>query len=340
MRGVAAWCNAMKTRAGDQIASSDALHQQARAWLRLLASANVTATDAEAFKRWLNTSTAHKAAFNEVKHRWAVMKPATGEYLRTRSGAAAAHERTLRGPYFGRRAFLGAAVGAAAAAGVAVMYPPAGLWPSPAEWGADDRTAVGEQRTLTLAQGASVMLNTQTSIRRRTTDGQTSGIDLLTGEAAIDLPARRERFSVAAGAGRSVAESGRFEVRRLDGKVCVTCIEGSVQVEHPAGVRMLLARQQTVYDAVSVSGIANVEPADVSAWRRGQLVFNQARLVDVVAEINRYRSGRVVLMNDAARDNRVTGRFRIATLDAALSQLENTFDLNARSLPGGLLLLS
>jgi transmembrane sensor len=47
-----------------------------------------------------------------------------------------------------------------------------------------------------------------------------------------------------------------------------------------------------------------------------------------------------MLMNDAVRDNQVTGRFRIASLDAALSQLENTFDLNARSLPGGLLLLS
>ncbi len=56
-------------------------------------------------------------------------------------------------------------------------------------------------------------------------------------------------FSVIAGAGRSLAESGRFEIRYLDGKVCVTCLEGSLRVEHPAGFRALQARQQMVYDA-------------------------------------------------------------------------------------------
>ncbi|MDF3837591.1 FecR domain-containing protein [Cupriavidus basilensis] len=330
----------MKTRANDCTVSTDELHRQARVWLRLLASADVTAADAEAFRRWLNTSAAHKVAFNDVKHRWAVMKPATGEYLRTRPKAAADHERALRGPYYGRRVFLGAAVSAAAVAGIAVMHPSGGRWLSPGEWGADDRTAVGEQRTLALAQRAKVMLNTQTSIRRQTASAQTSGIDLITGEVAIDLQAGGEDFGVVAGVGRCVAEAGSFEVRHLHGKVRATCIEGAMRVEHPAGVRALRARQQTVYDAASVSGIANVEPADVSAWRRGELVFNQVRLVDVLAEIDRYRAGRVVLMNDAARDNRVTGRFLLASLDAALSQLENTFDLNARLLPGGLLVLS
>jgi transmembrane sensor len=268
----------MKTHAGDQTVSSDELRKQARAWLRLLASAEVAATDAEAFKRWLNTSTAHKVAFNEVKHHWAAMKPATGEYLRTRPGAGTAHERTLRGPYLGRRVFLGAAVSAAAAAGIAVMYPPAGLWPSPAEWGADYRTAVGEQRTLTLAQGASVILNTDTSIRR-TSGGsaQSAGIDLLTGEAAIDLPAGRGRFSVTAGAGRSVAESGRFEVRRLDGKVCVTCIEGSVQVEqhHAAGCCRPASRRCTTQFPSATSPVSSrptYRPGAAVSWystRRG-----------------------------------------------------------------------
>lgn len=338
-----AWREPMKTpvtHRANSTDSTDDLHKQARVWLRLLASADVRASDAEAFKRWLNSSTAHKVAFNEVKHRWAVMKPAAGEFLRTRPEAAALHERTLRGSHFGRRAFLGGAVSAAAVTCIAVMHPPGGLWPSPGEWGADDHTAVGEQRTLALAQRVSVVLNTQTRIRRRTADGQTTGIDLIGGEAAIDLLAGGGLFSVVAGAGRSVAQSGRFEVRHLDGKACVTCVEGSVRVEHPAGVRVLQARQQAVYDEASLSGVASVEPDNLSAWRRGELVFNQARLADVLAEINRYRPGRVVLMKSAARDTRVTGRFLIASLDSALSQLENTFDLNARSLPGALLLLS
>ncbi|MCR6475154.1 DUF4880 domain-containing protein [Variovorax sp. ZS18.2.2] len=334
----------MRTSADVRKAPSDALPAEARAWLRLLASGDVKASDAEAFKRWLHSSEAHRAAFNEAKQRWAAMKPLAGEFLRTRPAAAATHERALQGGRnFGRRAFLGAAASAAAmagVAGVAVVNSPGGLWPALGDGGADDRTAVGEQRALALAPRIQVTLNTQTRIRRESAAGQLTGIDLLSGEAAVDLLAEGGAFGVAAGTGRSLAHAGRFEVRHLEGKVCVTCIEGTVRIEHPAGVRALLAGQQAVYDAQSLSGIARVALENVSAWRRGELVFEQTRLAEVLAEINRYRAGRVLLMNSAAGDKRVSGRFRLASLDSALSQLEHTFGLRQRSLPGGLLLLS
>ncbi|MGT2429764.1 FecR family protein [Cupriavidus basilensis] len=330
----------MKTPVDERTAPADELQEQAWVWLRLLNSGDVKPWDAEGFQRWLRTSAAHKAAFNEARQRWTLLKPAAGELLRQNPGAAEFHVRTLSRPSPGRRAFLGAAVGAAAVAGAAVLHPPAGLWPSPGEWGADYRTATGEQRAVTLAGRVNVTLNTQTSVRRHSAGGMTTGIDLLAGEAAIDLPPGGRPFSVIAGAGRSVAEAGRFEVRHLADKVCVTCIEGAVRVEHPAGNRVLQARQQTVYDDVAAGGVARIEPASVSAWRNGELVFSQARLIDVLDEINRYRRGRVVLMNAAVRDKPVSGSFFIASLDVALAQLQHIFDLRVRLLPGGLVVLS
>ncbi|GAA4332076.1 anti-sigma factor VreR [Pigmentiphaga soli] len=321
---------------------NDELQRQAWDWLRLLNAGAVRPQDAEGFKSWLLASPAHKEAFNAARLRWGVFRPVAAELLRTNPQAAEFHARTLRGPASGgRRALLGAAAAGAAAAGVAVLYPPAGLWPAPREWGAEFRTATGEQRAVVLADRVRVTLNTRTSIRRRTTQGQTTGIELLAGEAAIDLPAGTEPpFTVAAGAGRSEAGAGRFEVRHLDGKVCVTCIEGELSVEHPAGAHRLRAGQQTVYDAESLSGVAAVEPGRVSAWRQGRLVFERARLGDVLDEINRYRPGRVVLLNAEARGQTVSGTFFIASLDQTLSQLQHTFGLRARPLPGGLLILS
>jgi transmembrane sensor len=330
----------MNMPADDSDGSPDMLRKQARVWLRQLSSGDVRPWDARAFQRWLRTSPAHKAAFDDVKRRWDLMRPAAGELLRTDPEAAGFHSRAMRGFRPGRRAFLGAAASAVAVAGVAVIHPPFGLWPSVNEWGADYRTATGEQRTLALAAGVNVTLNTRTSVRRQMAGGQMVGLDLLAGEAAIDFVGAGRAFSVVAGSGRSVAESGRFEVRHLEGTVCVTCIDGSVRVEHPAGVRALQARQQITYGAGSVRGVVDIVPADVSAWRSGELVFNHTRLADVLDEINRYRSGRVVLANTSVRDSAVSGRFAIASLDAALSQLQHTFDLNARSLPGGVLVLS
>lgn len=318
----------------------DELERQAWSWLRRLNSGDVKVTDAEAFKRWLRTSPAHRAVFAAARREWALIAPAAGSVLRTNPEAAVLHERALNGPDRSRRVFLGAAVSAAALAGIAVLHPQMDLWPPLNEWGADERTATGEQRTFAVAQRIQVMLNTQTSVRRQTAGRETIGIDLLAGEVAVDLLDPGAPFTVLAGVGRSRAEFGRFEVRHLDGRVRVTCIEGGVRIEHPAGQRALEAGQQAVYDGVAVSGVASVEGADVSAWRKGELVFRQTPLARVVEEINRYRPGRVVLMNAAARSKPVSGSFAIGVLDVALVQLRRTFELHARSLPGGLLILS
>lgn len=320
----------------------DDTRRAAWAWLRTFHSGTVKPQDAERFKRWLASDPAHAAAFKEARAQWAEVGSASARVLRSNPEAARLHARHADRPRSHRRAFLGAAVSAAVVAGVVIARPPDGLWPAPDEWWPDDRTATGEQRTLMLAGRVQVTLNTQTRIRRQIVSDETIGIDLLSGEAAVDLPDDRARrpFAVVAGVGRSLSDAGRFEVRHLAGKVCVTCIEGLVKVEHPAGIRELRGRQQTVYDGSAVSGIAAVATQNLAAWRNGELVFTQTRLADVLDEINRYRPGRVMLMNASVRDKPVTGSFYIASLDLALAQLQHAFNLGARSLPGGLVLLS
>ncbi|MFT4173100.1 MAG: FecR domain-containing protein [Rhodocyclaceae bacterium] len=322
--------------------SADALRQQAWAWLRLFHSHQVKPRDAERFKRWLEQGAGQAAAFREAKAHWNALGPAAAELLRSSPQAAAFHERQRPAPRPHRRAFLGAAIGAAAMAGVAAVNVPGAWWSSPAQWDADYRTATGEQQVLALTAHVQVTLNTQTSIRRQLSGGVTTGVDLLAGEAAIDLTGgvRPSSFGVAAGVGRSVADAGRFEVRYLDGKVCVSCIEGRVRVEHPAGTRPLLAGQQTVYDRHAIGGVARIDAERVAAWRKGELVFTDMPLARVLAEIDRYRPGRIVLMNDAAGGRPVTGIFQIASLDLALAQLQHAFHLDARSLPGGLVVLT
>ncbi len=326
----------------DPAAATEALREEARIWLSRLAGAEPTQMDVQAFQRWQRTSPAHAAAFDEARRQWASMRLALGGLLRTDPKIAARHERLRHGASAqpGRRAFLGAAAGAAVAAGVvAVVHPPLGLWPAAGEWRADERTATGEQRQLVLARQVRVTLNTQTSVRR-----QAEGLELIAGEAAIDLPAEcGAPFVVSAGAGRALAGGdgpGRFELSYLQGKACLSCLEGTVRLEHPAGTRQLQARQQLVYDAQAISGVRAIEPADLSAWRRGELVFRQTPLARVVDEINRYRPGRVVLLAASRRDDPVSGRFSIAVLDEALLQIQHSFGLQARSLPGGLLVLS
>ncbi|SAI46164.1 transmembrane sensor [Bordetella ansorpii] len=319
---------------------SAALQKEARVWLRTLSLGDVSPWHAEAFKRWLHTSPEHQAAFRAVKQRWDALAPGVAEMLRTNPEAASFHMQTLRGVRPQRRLLLVAATGAVAATAVAMVRPPAGLWPSMREWDADFRTATGEQRTLSLSADVRVVLNTRTSIRNQSGNSAVAGIELISGEAAIDLPPSGAAFRVQAGVARSETDSGRFEVRYLNGKACVTCLDGRVMVRHPAGTRLLQAGQQMIYDDRAMSGVASVDAEEASAWRHGELVFRQTRLSSVIDEINRYRSGQVLLLDEAAGRMPVSGRFAIASLDSALVQLERTFHLEARRLPGGLLVLS
>src|SRR5262249_58154354 len=93
--------------------------------------------------------------------------------------------RQARRGHIGRRAFMGGAIAASAAAAYVAIRPPLELWPSLSELAADYRTAPGEQRSIVLAGGASVELNTRTSIVLRPSTEATERIELISGETAV-----------------------------------------------------------------------------------------------------------------------------------------------------------
>ena len=315
--------------------SDETLRKEARAWVRLLMSGQVSQWDALAFNRWRGSSDRHGAAFAEARREWQLMKPAIGQVL-VADGATARRAGESRA---GRRAFLGAAAGAAATV-AAVLHPPFGLWPALEHWGADFDTGPGEQRHVAVADRVDIVLNTRTRVRREVADGRPVGIEVLDGETAIDMETAPGPFAVRAAAGTSTGSAARFQVRRTGGRACVTCLAGTVRVEHPAGTRVLAAGQQISYDERLLEDTVAVRGDDAAAWRKGMLVFRQDRLADVIAEINRYRAGRVVLLADALSDSAVSGRFSIKELDAALLQIQHSFALTARVLPGGVVILS
>lgn len=321
--------------------SDEMLRKQARAWVRLLMSGQVSQWDALAFNRWRCSSDRHGEAFAQARREWQLMRPAIGQVLAgdTALGGRRGRPRAAATPA-GRRAFFGVAAGAVAGAVAVVVQPPFGLWPAMDQWGADFDTGPGEQRHVAVADHVDIVLNTRTRVRRQAAGGQPAGMEVLEGEIAVDLDAAGAPFLVRAGAGTSVGRAGSFQVKLTEGRSCVTCLAGTVRVEHPAGVRVLAARQQVSYDGRQLADIAPVTREDALAWRQGMLVFRRDRLADVIAEINRYRAGRVVLLAGGLDDSAVSGRFSIKALDAALLQIQHSFALTARALPGGIVLLS
>ncbi len=324
----------------------DPAEQQAVNWLKKLAAGEMTAEDIAALKAWRAQDPAHEAAFLDTRRLWHVAGDA-GRDLGDPDQDFAARLDALgqRRKTASRRAVLGGGVAALAAASVyGVVNPPLGLWPSLSELNSDFRTATGEQRRVTVADVA-IDLNTQTSLTVRSTVGAEARIELIAGEASFATPKRAERSLVAlAGNGRTIAEAGRFDIRHLTSgersPVSVTCFEGTVRIERGSDVADLRPGQRVRYDASGLSEVSAVNAQRASEWQRGIVEFDGTSIADAIEEINRYRPGRVVLMNAALGRKPLSGRFPIDRMNDALLGLERVFGATLKHLPGGIVLVS
>lgn len=311
------------------------LDEKAHAWIRLLASGEATAADAEALKRWCALSPEHAAAFAAASQFWQAMGPAGQSLInddRVASVTGARRSRIL----VGRRAVLGGAL-AASAAGIMIARPPFSLWPSFSELSADYRTGAGEQREVALGDGVSVQMNSRTSISLAN-----DVIELVAGEASFSRKSDRSAgaLEVVAAGGRVATTNGRFDLRRFQSGACVTCLENEVSVAYQGQKKTFRAGERVNYGEDGLSAAIAVDPDVATAWRKGMMIFKMTPLAEVVEELNRYRSGHIILLNGEKARAPVNGQFRIDKPDEALLQLEQAFDIKSRVLPGGLVLLS
>ncbi|KVP31518.1 FecR family protein [Burkholderia ubonensis] len=327
-------------------AQADSAHDaldEASAWLLRLRSGSATRDDADAFERWC---AARPQAAQLLRDTWGTLRTAATELAQEERTAAAwanaaKRERTLR---TGRRAFVGFAV--AAGASWLALRPPMALWPSLAELAADYHTGIGEQRQVALAAGVTVELNTRTRVDVLPASVAARGVEVVAGEAEIDATPASGRAAamqpvvVVAGGGRMQATVAKFNVRRTGAQVCVTCLSGTVALQHPRGARTLRADEQVIYDDRGVQPVSRIDPGAVSAWRRGMLVFNGVPLAEVVDEINRYRPGKVILRSAALAANRMQAQFPITRLDDVIDMVGRLYGAHITRLPGNIVLLS
>jgi transmembrane sensor len=324
----------------------DPVEREAVDWLQKLTSGEMSPQDVAALELWRARSPLHEAAFVEAKRLWRTAGAAGHALFDQRETFVARLDALGQRRRMKRRAVLSGGVAALAAASVyGVLNPPFGLWPSFSELNSDYRTGTGEQRHVTFAGDVAISLNTQTSVAIRPAEGIEDRIELIAGEASFATSTRSARSLVVLAAGGSTtAESGRFDVRYIASgersPVSVTCFEGAVRIERGADVAALRPGQRVRYDLAGLSEIDAVDPQLASEWQRGIVEFRGTPLVEAVEEINRYRPGRIILMNAALGQKQLSGRFRIDQMNEALLGLGRAFGAKLQRLPGGIVLLT
>lgn len=296
----------------------------ASGWFARLHADDATPADWRAFHAWHDSDPRHAAAWSEI------------EAIFAASGAVAMEPRiagmTPRAPRPGPRP-----VRWAMAAAILLMV---GARVGPDIWvdlRADYRTGEQERRQETLADGSRVELNVDSALEI-VGSATERRVRLLRGEVFFEIVPDADRPFVVETAYGAVRVTGTaFAVRLLPEGAKVTVAQGTVEVlpggndgEGGEGAVPLRAGQSVRTEAMAAGPVETVDVASLLAWRGGRIVFRQRPLGQVLAELERYRPGMILLLDDTLAQRPVTGAFDIENTDRALSALAAVMKLEIR----------
>ncbi|MCQ8181051.1 FecR domain-containing protein [Methylomonas sp. SURF-1] len=304
------------------------LLEQACAWLAKLQFGEFSAVDRHDLAAWRDANPAHYQAWQRAQAVWQGLESLRGRPIpgaepllqergRQPAGAGAgaiARSVSPRPNRAGRQRF-GLAVAACAllALTLAAFYPPL-------LWQADYLTGKAEQRRVVLADGSRVILNADSALAIRF-DNLQRRVELLRGEAFFEVAKDAQRPLLAATeAGEVRAIGTAFGVRRAGAQTQVELVEGRVEIR-VGELNNSLAAGQTAAIAGGRILVRPGRPENMVVWRDGYLQLDGVPLAEAVERINAYRPGKVVLLNSAWADKRISGLFRLDALDQAVAGL-------------------
>lgn len=293
--------------------------EQAIAWHTRLTSGEETESDWNAFTQWLEASPEHQSAYEEVEEfsssisEQAVLRTAAVEVpVKLRRNRAALASR-LR-PFW--------LAGAPALAVVLLLF--VAIRQQRSEFSSIEySTRIGEARSVRLADGSVVELNTATRLRVLIVSTERRVI-LVQGEALFHVVRNEGRpFEVSIGEHAIRVVGTVFDVMRMNAKLRVTVAEGRVNFSdtRTGQALSLLSGDQLVYTPESGPQVRHVSPNATAAWRKGYLVYENATLAEVIEDLNRYFARRIALADAGAARQRFSGALRLDREEVILNRL-------------------
>lgn len=299
---------------------------EAADWLVQLHSGAATDEDHRAIQSWRSRSIQHAQA-------WQRAESILGDF-RSVPGSIATQtlQQVGRNKGIGRRQALtrlGLLLLAGPTAWLAYQRLP---WQ---QWTADQHTAIGEQRKLTLPDGTHLVINTASSVNIAFSEGERR-IELIKGEVLIttakDPSAHYRPFIVRTPHGNARALGTKFSVRLDEQLSRVAVLEGAVEMQpvHSVNKRVLQAGEQSAFSDYSLMPVNSVD-ASALTWENGMLVAKDMRLDDLLAELGRYRPG-MLRCHSAVAELKVSGAFSLRDTDASLRLLNDTLPISVSNM--------
>lgn len=232
-------------------------------------------------------------------------------------------------PGRGRRRRAGIAAAAALAAIAVLIAPQAEL-----ALRADYRTGAGETRAVHLADGSTITLGPQSALSVSGSDPR--HVTLLGGRAFFEV-APDPRHPFIAGAGQlSVRVLGTaFDIDLQPDSAEVALEHGQVQAESdqlPLSERLLPGERLKLAWPSNTVERSQIAPSQVGAWRTGSLFVEDQTVASIVAQLQRYTGGWIVIADPSLKHKRITGLFDLADPERALAALAQSLSVKSHKM--------
>ncbi|MEX0300765.1 MAG: FecR domain-containing protein [Kordiimonas sp.] len=325
-----------------------AIEEEAARWVaRLDARGELTATELASLKQWVSQSSQHKEAIDRMSALWGGF-----DILDEVNYTEEVVSDIVQPAWFNSPKWW--ATGAIAAT-LLIVSLVGMLNPQQVEMGLPQAghyyTAIGEQRTIALADGSEVILNTNSEVKFELTD-TVRNIHLVKGEAHFEVASDKERpFLVHANGGIVKAVGTAFTVFLRKKAVEVTVSEGVVAlfpqsegsvVDEALGlsvasltpVAALTAGQNAVFseEVESMTRMSDEALDRKLLWRGGFIAFAGEPLATVVADVSRYTDVVIEIDDPALEQLPVGGYFKVGEVEGMFEALEGAFGVSVERL--------
>lgn len=230
-----------------------------------------------------------------------------------------------------RRRFL--VSGGALAAGLALTL---GNWKRLENLRADHATAVGERRTVNVTDGIRLTLNTDSALRvLPAEDGPR--LDLLRGEVFVQS---RQPLDITLGDTLVSAQPGTLNLRRAEPAPAVTVERGGAEITWGGYSETLSPGQEAAWDETAGNWLRRNAGREAAPWRDGRLVVGNWPVARVLAELERYHPGRIVLTGGTLAEQMVNGVYDLTRPADAVRAVAQAFGATVREVTPYLLVVA
>ncbi|HHJ1298334.1 MAG: FecR family protein [Pseudomonas capeferrum] len=199
-------------------------------------------------------------------------------------------------------------------------------WPLMQRLGSEMHTDVGERRSLRLADGSTVHLDSASAMNVDLR-GRTRQLHLVQGQVYLEVLLDGRAMEVDVGDARIQVFGTRLQIARFADHNELVVLSGKAMVVQGGEQRLVSAGERVTFDATRIDPVQKADMKTADSWRNGRLRATDMPLGQVLERLAGYQGQRLWMLDEQAAHRRVSGDFSLDRPAESLAALASTQQL-------------